>query len=365
MIERNATTTAERFDELVEAAGKAPSPDNNQPWAFRLRGDVVEVFHCRKRAVESDVVDMFSWLALGAAIENLVLQASSYSLTGTVRYESRPFEIRDGFERIAMVQLTGGGATDPLQAFISERTTNRRPYERQDLNGMHRATAERALAGSMSELFWLEEPAQIRELGRLVAICDRVRFEHQPFHDELHRVLRFGDAEAKACGDGLELKTLEMPSIAGPFIRWLRPWRRMRFMNRIGLSRLFAGMSRSQVNASGALGLLVARDRSDVAYLESGRSLQRIWLAMTGAGLAMQPLGSIPLFLTKLQLQGNSAFLARHAERLSHVVPSFYSLFPDATGKPLVMLFRVGRAQPPSARALRLPIEQIRLNGGE
>lgn len=61
----SASISAGQWRGLIEAAGQAPSPDNNQPWAFRPHGDAVDVLHCRSRAIASDVDDLFSWIAVG------------------------------------------------------------------------------------------------------------------------------------------------------------------------------------------------------------------------------------------------------------------------------------------------------------
>src|SRR5262245_34126354 len=61
---------------MVEAAVLAPSPDNNQPWAFQIReNSEILLYHDVSRALPSDVGYMFSLIALGAALENLCIAA--------------------------------------------------------------------------------------------------------------------------------------------------------------------------------------------------------------------------------------------------------------------------------------------------
>ena len=69
--------TESQFLRFCTAASCAPSPDNNQPWAFCRQAESIDVWHCRSRALPSDARDMFSWISLGAAIENIVLAAST------------------------------------------------------------------------------------------------------------------------------------------------------------------------------------------------------------------------------------------------------------------------------------------------
>ncbi|HEY3409887.1 MAG TPA: nitroreductase family protein, partial [Propionicimonas sp.] len=65
----------EVFERLVAAASRAPSADNMQAWNFAHRGDSVEVSLEPSRVLPTDVQQMFAWVGLGAAVENLVVAA--------------------------------------------------------------------------------------------------------------------------------------------------------------------------------------------------------------------------------------------------------------------------------------------------
>lgn len=345
---------------LIAAAGSAPSPDNNQPWLFRVREAAIDVFHCREREVPSDVDNLFAGLALGAAIENMVLEASRQGLAAEVDYAERPFEQVDGCEAVATVKFTPEGASDRLAELLGQRVTNRRPYARTALSSSQLAAMNDAIADADCELIWLTDRTSLNRLASLIYAADRIRFEYQPFHDELHRVLRLTHDEAQATRDGLDFASLEIPRIARPLFRWLRPWSRMNFLNRFGLSRIFARNSIVQIERSAAVGLLATRRADALGYLQAGRAFERVWLAAAGDKLAFQPLGALPLFLRRLAVQGSEAFLPQHARRLKAVRDEFGRLFPQLAGTP-VMLFRVGHGRPPSARSLRYRSEDIQL----
>ena len=65
--------TDQLFNELIKSASLAPSADNMQPWEFRRNGDSVEVFAATKRMLPTDVSGMFTWVSIGAAIQNIVV----------------------------------------------------------------------------------------------------------------------------------------------------------------------------------------------------------------------------------------------------------------------------------------------------
>ena len=62
---------------LIEAAIAAPSADNNQPWKFKSGDNWIDVFWDLSKKLPSDVDGMFDLLALGAAIENIVVKLQS------------------------------------------------------------------------------------------------------------------------------------------------------------------------------------------------------------------------------------------------------------------------------------------------
>jgi hypothetical protein len=342
------------------AASRAPSPDNNQPWAFRAADDRIETFHCRERAVPSDVEDLFAGIAMGAAIENIALEASQHALRCDVDYPAHPFTRDGALEPIATLRLAPPGGPDQLAGFIEERTTNRRRYQTTSLAKSEAEALSNAINDPNCRIDWLTSRTDLRSLAGLVSTADRIRFEYQPFHDELHRMLRFGRSDLPAV-DGLEAASLEIPRPAWPLLRWLRPWRRMSLLNRLGASRLFAATSTLQIRCSGAVGLLRTERKDAIGAIQAGRALQRIWLAATEQRLAFHPLGALPLFLRRLEVCGESAFLPHHARRLVLARDGFLELFPEAREGLPVILFRIGHCGPPSARSGRFPLERIEL----
>jgi nitroreductase len=343
---------------LAEAARLAPSPDNNQPWRFRPTRGGIEVWHVRDRAIRSDVRDMFSWLALGAAIENLVLAAGKEGICGEAHYLGRPFPESARGEHVCTVRLAAAGREpDELGEFLAQRHTNRRKYSRDAVEVEQLERIAEALRNPGLSLLWITGKRAKREVATLVRMADRIRFECQGFHEELHGSLRLTSGEA-ATGEGLPFEALEVPGIMRTVLRFLRPWSRMRLLNRLGASRVFARMSAQAVRASGAIGLLMTRSETDEGYLEAGRGMQRVWLAATRERLALQPLGGLPLFLTRL-VDDPCAFSPAHATRLRAAGEGLRKVGDQACGGHLVMLFRIGRAEPASGRAGRLRVSEL------
>lgn len=346
------------LEELIHAATLAPSPDNNQPWQFELLSDgELLLLHDRTRALPSDVNDMFSMIALGAALENLCLAAGRRGWRALVHHPADFGPDAEGREVVAVVRFAEGGTLDPLADFIQQRVTCRKPYSRQPVEETFLREMEASIADHPAlRLHWISDRPRIRKLAWLVAAADRIRFEHESFHAELYRQLRFTPKEAEETRDGLDVRCLELPPGGATVLSWLREWPRMRRLNRLGLSRLMSLASAVQVWRTGTVGLLSTAEVSPMRYLSGGRALQRVWLTSSKLGLSFHPLGSLPIYRARLAIPRAGEHATNHPDLLKVLNQRIDLLFPRAVGKGIVMLFRLGQSTTPSIHSIRLSL---------
>jgi len=349
--------------DLVRAAVLAPSPDNNQPWRFDVEGDRL-LFHLDpERALPSDVNSMFDLMGLGAAVENTCIAARGAGCSADVEYHPG-FGKATGGELppwAAAVHLGAGGDTpDPLEPHLAVRCTNRKLYSTRPIEGPTLARiGEAAERFARVRIDWVADRRRIRSFARVVAASDRFRFEYEPFHKEIYRQLRFTAEEAERTRDGLDLRTLELPPGTGLILRLLRRWSRMRLLNRLRLNRLLTVPSALSVWKSGALGVISVPEPSASNFLEGGRAFQRIWLAVQAEGLALQPLGSLPVFLGHLEQLRGEKLTAAHQRLSGRLGKRLRRLVPIVVDRTLLMVFRTGYAPPPKVRSLRRAAEDV------
>ena len=348
--------------ELVEAAILAPSPDNNQPWRFISEGDQLLVYLDPQRALPSDVNAMFDLTGLGSAIENACIAARQMGYEPHVDCGLIPIDsIDDDVPRLAAtITFTPGGTPDPLHPHLATRCTCRKLYStRLVAESCLSKLADAAREFSEVRLDWVTDRARIRAFARLIAVSDRIRFEYEPFHNELFRQLRFSVEDAERTQDGLDLRTLELPPGAGALLRQLRPWHRMKWIHRLGLGRLLTLPSAWSVWKSGALGVLSLSEPTATCFLRGGRAFQRIWLTAQAEGLALQPLGSLSIFFAHLDVLHGRKLSDRHKHLIRRLIGRFGELVPAARERVLLMLFRLGNSAPPRFRSLRRPAEDV------
>jgi len=346
--------------ELVRSGILAPSPDNNQPWQFVSTADALQIHLDRTQGLPSDVNAMYDLMSVGAVIENIVIAARQRHLQTDVALAPAEdcLTLNGDAPLVATLQFHPSAERDALHAFLASRCTNRKLYSSRAVTGdTLEAVAREVQAFPDVQLDWISDRRTIGTFARLVAHSDRFRFEYEPFHAEIFRQLRFSAAEVEETRDGLDIRTLELPPGGKLLLGTLRSWRRMQWINRLGLGRLLTIPSWLSVRKSGALGVLSIPHPSIQRFVQAGRALQRTWLALDAKGLAMCPLGSLPVFIAHMeQLQGQKLHAAH--QRLSvRLNDWFHQLVPQTTGRTLVMLFRTGHATRPTIQSLRRPVE--------
>jgi len=301
--------TFDTFNELIEAASLAPSADNMQPWEFRKQGDAIEVFCAKPRVLPTDVVAMFAWVAIGAAIQNIVIAASGKGLLATVDY-SPP---EKAFECAAVIRFSEGKIKNSLGKYIALRTTNRCPFVAVPLEEKVMFILKKHTEGLDANIYCTTNPADFERMASMDARSSYIRLSHKPLHDELFDILRFTKKDIESTRFGLTFESLEVPKFAVAFARQLKYWSVNRVVSRLGFDRLVASQLSAKLKRAGALCLIAAKRCDPVAYMEAGRTMEQFWLAATSEGLSVQPYGVLPQYLTKAEVEPET-FLQKYVE---------------------------------------------------
>jgi nitroreductase len=360
-----ATASVERrldLTKVAEAAGLAPSAENTQPWRFIAHGDCLTICLDATRKLESDVDGMLDLTSLGACLENAVIafRQAGFEPRVTMRTREKLPAPEDRFVPVVDLEPGAACAADPLHRHLQNRCTSRR------MDGK-RAVAEaqlRALTGSISvfpavRVDWITDRREIERLGALVGAANRIRFEHEPFHAEFYRNVRFSASAARQSRDGLDVATLQLPWGVPTILRWMRFWQRIRVANRLGFSRSIERHARQETCASGAIGVLSVDSAASECFLEGGRALERLWLSATAAGLGLHPAAALPVFLAYAERTDGSMLPPRLWRRVQAMKASVDSCVPQLAGRTVQMVFRLGYAAPASVRSLRRPLQEV------
>jgi sulfur-carrier protein adenylyltransferase/sulfurtransferase len=340
----------EFFARMARAGALAPSGDNLQPWSFAADGDSLLLKHDPARDLSLfNVRHLASFIALGAAIENITIAASGEGYRANVT--CFPYGADD--EIVARLSFDPAGQTDPLAKFLSARCTNRRPFEKKALAPEILASLDATKHFPTTTLSWVQDRTKLKALGKIVARADRLIFENQRIHDHLFSTLRWSQAEVEQTRDGLPIESLELGKIGSIAFRGLKRWSVVSFLNHLGFSRAAAANSILLMQRCSAAGMITAPDLSPSSFMEAGRAFQRLWLQATKENLALQPMTAIIFFQLRSRLadyDGLSEEQISIVDALRQELREFFALSEDRVP---AMLFRIGYAVAPSARTIR------------
>ena len=160
------------FQRLARAGSLAPSGDNLQPWSFATENDSLLVVHDPNRDhALFNVHDLASYIALGAALENIFIAATKENYAAKIAY----FPDAQNDNLIARIAFEQASPIDPLADYLETRCTNRKPYERRALDNMTRKQLDIDLKRYPGvEISWLYDDADLKRVGQVVAKADRL-----------------------------------------------------------------------------------------------------------------------------------------------------------------------------------------------
>ena len=343
---------------LVEAALLAPSGDNCQPWRFGWDGRQLEIRFLADRAASLyDANCAASWVALGASLENLRITARAIGAT-----LSEDIFPTGGRDRVAarIGVAAGERRPEPLFDAIAKRCVNRRPYSREPIPrevSTELVDVARSAAGVQLQL--VEDPAARARVAALASRNDRLLFEHPELHHGLYRWLRWSDRDTDRTGDGMPIGSLELHPAEQLGFRLLGSWPIARGCAGLRLTRMLPRRSVRVYRHSAAIGLLSVADNSPQQLVAAGSALQRVWLTATERGLAFQPITGMICLLWRCRFASGDGLSAAQRAWIEQTGEELAQWLPAVRDRMPVMLFRLGYAPAPTARARRLPIESV------
>lgn len=355
-------------DQVMNILGKAilaPSADNLQPWRFRIRENGLDLF-LNPELLTSYCDEGYAapYLSAGAAVENIRVAASAYGTGVQVRYLPEPGH---PLKAAAIDWVPGMAAANPHLAALEKRCTNRRFYRpgQPIAQNVFHALDRQSDPAHGYRLLWLQKnSSHYRELASLIGKADQLRFEIYRLHQELMQVMRLNDADAANTRDGLPVKALDAGPGAAATFSLIRSWDRLKIMNRLGMSFSFNLYAKFQMLSSQAAGLIVAPGKAAEHYLRGGEIMERVWHEAALQGLAIQPMEALPIFLINSELTGGRDLSGDQRKKLEALKERFYFLFGIKPWQGLILFFRAGYADSPSARSMRRPVDSFLLSDG-
>jgi hypothetical protein len=343
---------------ILQAAVRAPSGDNSQPWKLLIDDNQIKVINLPERDTSLyNYRQRASLVAHGALIENILIASSFLGYAATVS----TFPDKSSPDLVATIALDKSAAADePLYPFISRRETNRKPYDSVPLTAEEKSSLFNA-AGVVpgGKLRLIDDPEKKILIAGALGINDRLVFENPALHKFLFDHIRWTEKEAAETGDGLDIKTLELASPQALGFRLLKNWNFLRQLNRLGISKFIAKQAEGLCLSSSAIGAVIMDENTDEAFINGGRLMQRVWLEATRLGLSIQPTTGIAFLLQRVLAGEKEGLSTVQIGLIQDAYERMRSAFTLGAGETIAMLFRTGHSRPPTARSRRLSLDNV------
>jgi hypothetical protein len=139
----------------------------------------------------------------------------------------------------------------------------------------------------------------------------------------------------------------------------LSDWQVVERLRQFGGGAALEQIAHRAIAGSAAVGLMRVPGCGPASFVRGGRAVQHLWLTATQLGLAIQPWTALPYLLARLEQGGGEGFDAEERSWFAGLRGGYRDLFPETAGQCEVMLFRVSRSDPPTARSLRRPVDEV------
>lgn len=284
------------FLEMIEAAIKAPSAHNTQPWKFKIYEDYIEIHPDFTR--HTPIADPYCrelYISLGCATENFCLAAAKK------HYISKCSMHDCEGKTIIRVELTKDDAVLPesLVNAIHYRHTNRKKY---DFHLIPDEIISQLLAlkkeDGISAYFYKKGEKTFDLFTNLVKQSNYVLYNNFAFKKELLHWIRFNKRHALKTKDGLTYNSLGFPPVPS-FLG-----------NPIAYSQLKPNVQikdyERKIFSSSHLVLFTAQGNRPIDCIYLGMYLERMQLKMHELGIAYTYLNQpceLPEFVNEIKKQ--------------------------------------------------------------
>ncbi len=354
------------LQKIIAAAVTAPSGGNAQPWKWVYANNTLSLLFDRYYGYSfMDFQDRASLIALGAAIENVVLEAHKQQQEVKIDYYPEGTDSNI----IAHIHFFAAGAPveglephimDELEAQLYLRHTNRKITTRIQLkNNILDELKAVAATTPGAELKFFEDEDQLREIGAIISATDRFRLLYPQSHrDFIHQEMRWTIEEANERKTGMDVNTLELRPSELVGLRLIKDPGVVAFLRKIGGGRVFEGASEKIVNSASAMGFLTMPGYAEKDYLKGGRVAQRIWLKATEMNIGFQPMNVPFAFFSRLKYD-RTDLPAEITGELEQLYDRFKKLMNYSGKEGEIYLFRIFAMEEAAINPLRRTLEEV------
>ncbi|MDT2008216.1 Rv1355c family protein [Rhodococcus opacus] len=338
--------TVDAVDTVVNAAARAPSGGNIQPWTITADDEELSISLAPEHTTVMDVEYRGSYVAVGAALHNARIAASAAGLLGAVT-------VHDGEPWLPVATMTFGDGserelTDRYEHML-DRTTNRRPGVPRPLDDTQAGLLAESASREGARLCLVTDRDDIAAIGAILAESDRIRFLTPTLHREMIGELRWPRIDSLETG--IDVRALELDSAELSTLALLRRPDVMEHLGAQDGGRALGKSTADRVASSSAIAVVAIPGSTPRDYVRGGEATESVWIDAQALGLAVQPIS--PVFLYGVERAELDRLSLRYAAPLERLRQELFDVVGAKAGEALAMVLRLSHAPGPSVRSER------------
>jgi len=356
------------LESLIKAASLAPSGGNCQPWKWLYSDKKLLLFHEKTHSASFlDYKNLASYIAFGAASENLILKAHQLNLEVISHFS--PIEKNDrliasfSFYELNKDLIKTNSEShdfDYLVDVIDIRFTNRNVQEKQFISeSLLNCFKDVASSIQGAQLLLFNGEQDINILSDIVGEIERFRLLHDESYRDIMNEIRWTEEDAINKNDGIDLRTVDFTAEEKAGLTMLKNPLVVNHLNKLtgDIGAAFKKQSKRVISSASALGLIVMPSNQPHDFYNGGRVLQRVWLEANKIGISLQPVSPLVFYFARLLDNNTEGLCDTQVEELMRIKIKFDTL--KNTDLKEIFLFRLCVADVPKIKSLRHPIKEI------
>jgi hypothetical protein len=327
----------------------APSGENSQPWRFVVENNIIFLFNILERdSTLYNTGQHGSYVSHGALLENMMISATGLGYESEVIYFPN-----GGFNPIAKVTFSEKDIqVDNLLPFLAKRHTNRNDYTKQQLTEeTEHALVQEAGKYNTNSLKIISNEEQKESIIESILAVEKLTYQNKMFHKFFFEHFFSNQSDENQPG-GLYIKTLGLSKTELIGVNLTRHWFIASFLRMTGIVDIVLNIRKKHYRNSASFGAVICHGHEPINYIQTGRTMERVWLKATELGINIQPCVGILYLWEGMMKMTNSFFTDKETSLVNEARNKILEVF-EAQGETIPMFFRMGYAPLPKVRAFR------------
>ncbi|MGF0311686.1 Rv1355c family protein [Rhodococcus sp. IEGM1428] len=343
------TSSVDPDEAVLDAARRAPSGGNSQPWTLSTDGRTVTIGIDRSRTSTLDIAFRGSCVAVGAAAFNARVAAAAQG-----RFDGEL--ITDQGVEISLSDRDPEPITDRrLLDGVVGRCTNRELGTAEPLDASVAADVVSAAAAEGGRAVLLTTRESISDAADILADADRIRYLTPHLHREMFSELRWpGDPDPDR---GIEVSSLGIDDADLSKLEIVKRPDVMALVDTWDAGAALGSDMRDRVLSSSAIVVIVVPGSTADHYIRGGYATENVWVTAHLHGLAVQPVS--PAFLYARTPEEHQQLSMHRGEALQELNSRFRALLDITDIESVALVLRLSCAPKSRIYSRRVPVSAL------